>query len=97
MAIKLESVKSKHPQLLYESKLYRILAGGVGIPNVLWSAGAPTTRCTEHAVNSVALCTCSGSEQVRGSFRPQIALGSELKKEHSALESEAVRRAPEVF
>jgi casein kinase 1 len=36
VAIKLESVKSKHPQLLYESKLYRILAGGVGIPNVLW-------------------------------------------------------------
>jgi len=25
VAIKLESVKSKHPQLLYESKLYRIL------------------------------------------------------------------------
>jgi len=36
VAIKLESVKSKHPQLLYESKLYRILAGGVGIPNVMW-------------------------------------------------------------
>jgi len=36
VAIKLESVKSKHPQLLYESKLYRILAGGVGVPNVLW-------------------------------------------------------------
>jgi len=36
VAIKLESLKSKHPQLLYESKLYRILAGGVGIPNVHW-------------------------------------------------------------
>jgi len=36
VAIKLESVKSKHPQLLYESKLYRILAGGVGVPNVHW-------------------------------------------------------------
>jgi len=35
-AIKLESIKSKHPQLLYESKLYKILAGGVGIPNVHW-------------------------------------------------------------
>ena len=23
-----------HPQLLYESKLYEILAGGVGIPNI---------------------------------------------------------------
>jgi len=36
VAIKLESVKSKHPQLLYESKLYRILAGGMGVPNVHW-------------------------------------------------------------
>merc|ERR1711991_35444 len=32
VAIKLESIKSKHPQLLYESKLYKILGGGVGIP-----------------------------------------------------------------
>ncbi|CAL1413984.1 unnamed protein product [Linum trigynum] len=36
VAIKLESVKTKHPQLLYESKLYRILQGGTGIPNVRW-------------------------------------------------------------
>jgi len=36
VAIKLESIKSKHPQLLYESKLYKILAGGVGVPNVYW-------------------------------------------------------------
>jgi len=36
VAIKLESIKSKHPQLLYESKLYKILAGGVGVPNVHW-------------------------------------------------------------
>jgi len=36
VAVKLESIKSKHPQLLYESKLYKILAGGVGIPNVHW-------------------------------------------------------------
>eukprot|EP00879_Flechtneria_rotunda_P000719 GHRR01000839.1.p1 GENE.GHRR01000839.1~~GHRR01000839.1.p1 ORF type:complete len:366 (+),score=123.64 GHRR01000839.1:102-1199(+) len=36
VAIKLESVKTKHPQLLYESKLYKILQGGVGIPNVRW-------------------------------------------------------------
>ena len=28
VAIKLESVKTKHPQLLYESKIYRILHGG---------------------------------------------------------------------
>jgi len=36
VAIKLESIKSKHPQLLYESKVYKILAGGVGVPNVHW-------------------------------------------------------------
>jgi serine/threonine protein kinase len=34
LAIKLEPAKTKHPQLLYESKLYKILAGGVGIPHV---------------------------------------------------------------
>ena len=28
VAIKLEPLKSKHPQLLYESKIYRILQGG---------------------------------------------------------------------
>ncbi|KAH1240151.1 Casein kinase 1-like protein 2 [Glycine soja] len=36
VAVKLESVKTKHPQLLYESKLYKILQGGNGIPNVKW-------------------------------------------------------------
>jgi serine/threonine protein kinase len=34
VAIKLESTKSKTPQLVYESKLYKALAGGVGIPAV---------------------------------------------------------------
>ncbi|KAI5078522.1 hypothetical protein GOP47_0006193 [Adiantum capillus-veneris] len=37
VAIKLESVKTKHPQLMYESKLYRILQGGTGVPNIRWS------------------------------------------------------------
>ncbi|KAG4961467.1 hypothetical protein AAZX31_13G329500 [Glycine max] len=36
VAVKLENVKTKHPQLLYESKLYKILQGGTGIPNVRW-------------------------------------------------------------
>jgi serine/threonine protein kinase len=36
VAIKLESVKSRHPQLFYESKLYKVLSGGVGIPYVKW-------------------------------------------------------------
>ncbi|KAJ3410411.1 serine/threonine protein kinase [Chytridiales sp. JEL 0842] len=34
VAIKLESVKAKHPQLEYEAKVYKSLAGGVGIPFV---------------------------------------------------------------
>ncbi|KAG8727188.1 serine/threonine protein kinase [Ceratobasidium sp. 414] len=32
--IKLESVKAKHPQLKYESKVYETLADGVGVPFV---------------------------------------------------------------
>jgi len=36
VAVKLESQKARHPQLLYESKLYKILQGGVGIPIVRW-------------------------------------------------------------
>jgi hypothetical protein len=29
-----ESVRSRHPQLIYEAKLYKVLMGGVGIPNL---------------------------------------------------------------
>lgn len=36
VAVKLESVRTKHPQLVYETKVYRVLAGGDGIPNVHW-------------------------------------------------------------
>ncbi|ORZ36724.1 casein kinase [Catenaria anguillulae PL171] len=36
VAVKLESVKAKHPQLEYEARVYRALAGGVGIPFVRW-------------------------------------------------------------
>jgi casein kinase 1 alpha len=36
VAVKMESQKARHPQLLYESKLYRILNGGLGIPNIRW-------------------------------------------------------------
>ena len=36
VAVKLEPQKARHPQLLYESKLYKILQGGVGIPTVRW-------------------------------------------------------------
>ncbi|GKV06656.1 hypothetical protein SLEP1_g18522 [Rubroshorea leprosula] len=33
----LENNKTKHPQLLYEAKLYHILQGGSGIPSIKWS------------------------------------------------------------
>lgn len=36
VAVKLEPQRAKHPQLLYESKVYRILAGGVGIAKLKW-------------------------------------------------------------
>ena len=36
VAIKLESIYSKHPQLIRESKIYKTLQGIVGIPNVRW-------------------------------------------------------------
>ena len=37
VAVKLESIKARHPPLLhFESKLYRVLQGGVGIPNIRW-------------------------------------------------------------
>ncbi|XP_044470984.1 casein kinase 1-like protein 3 isoform X2 [Mangifera indica] len=37
VAVKIENNKTKHPQLLYEAKLYNILQGGSGIPNIKWS------------------------------------------------------------
>jgi casein kinase I family protein HRR25 len=46
VAIKLESVKAKHPQLEYESKVYKTLAGGVGIPFVRWFG----TECDYNAM-----------------------------------------------
>ena len=46
IAIKLESVKAKHPQLEYEARVYKSLAGGVGIPFVRWSG----TECDYNAM-----------------------------------------------
>ncbi|KAK3000215.1 hypothetical protein RJ639_023113 [Escallonia herrerae] len=37
VAVKIENNKTKHPQLLYEAKLYHILQGGSGIPAIKWS------------------------------------------------------------
>ncbi|XP_015786232.1 casein kinase I isoform X2 [Tetranychus urticae] len=36
VAIKLECLKTKHPQLHIESKIYRMMYGGVGIPSIKW-------------------------------------------------------------
>jgi len=36
VAIKLEEVRTRHPQLFYESKLLRYLQGGVGVPNIYY-------------------------------------------------------------
>ncbi|CAK8579520.1 unnamed protein product [Lathyrus sativus] len=36
VAIKIENSKTKHPQLLYEAKLYNVLQGGSGIPGIKW-------------------------------------------------------------
>lgn len=46
VAIKLESVKVTHPQLEYESKVYKTLAGGVGVPFVRWYG----TECDYNAM-----------------------------------------------
>ncbi|CAE8597763.1 unnamed protein product, partial [Polarella glacialis] len=36
VAIKLESVRAKHPQLVFEAKLYKLIGGGSGVPVVHW-------------------------------------------------------------
>lgn len=33
VAVKMEYTRARHPQLHYESKLYKILNGGIGIPH----------------------------------------------------------------
>ena len=46
VAIKLESVSARHPQLEYEARVYKALSGGVGIPFVRWYG----TECDYHAM-----------------------------------------------
>ena len=36
VAIKMEGSNTKHPQLSFEYRLYKILGGGVGLPSVRW-------------------------------------------------------------
>lgn len=45
VAVKLESSWTKHPQLLYETKLYKIFSGGIGIPNVIWYGAEGDYNC----------------------------------------------------
>ena len=37
VAIKLEPIKCKYPQLFYETKIYKVLNGGLGVPKLIWS------------------------------------------------------------
>ncbi|GMM32120.1 serine/threonine protein kinase [Martiniozyma asiatica (nom. inval.)] len=46
VAIKLENVRAKHPQLEYEAKVYKALCGGVGIPFIRWYG----TECDYNAM-----------------------------------------------
>lgn len=46
VAIKLENVRAKHPQLEYEAKVYKALCGGVGIPFLRWYG----TECDYNAM-----------------------------------------------
>ncbi|KAJ0090632.1 hypothetical protein Patl1_12914 [Pistacia atlantica] len=36
VAVKIENNKTKHPQLLYEAKIYKNLQGGSGVPSIKW-------------------------------------------------------------
>jgi serine/threonine protein kinase len=79
VAIKLESVKTKHPQLLYESKIYRILHGGRESLAIILRAGAfygerVTLRCA-------APVEMAGSEAEAG---PHVVDRSEAKASEQA-------------
>jgi casein kinase I family protein HRR25 len=46
VVIKSESTKAKHPQLEYDAKVYKTLAGDVGVPFVCWFG----TECDYNAM-----------------------------------------------
>ena len=61
VAIKLESVKTKHPQLLYESKIYKILHGGREFVSFLMQTLVSLTRrssvpCSRHPEHPLVWC-----------------------------------------
>lgn len=61
VAVKLESMSSKNPRLMYESKLYKMLAGGVGVPNIHWYG-------VEHGLNVLVMDVLGPSLEVLFGF-----------------------------
>ena len=53
--MKLEQQKARHPQLLYESKLYKILQGGVGIPHIRFDSSFTCRLETHSCCNTVVV------------------------------------------
>lgn len=45
VAVKLEPADTKHPQVIYEAKVLKLLAGGVGIPPVFWYGREGAFHC----------------------------------------------------
>ena len=59
-----ESVKTKHPQLLYESKLYKILQGGSKSPS--------STLCLGHSLPGICLRECSEVLAIHAAGIPNV-------------------------
>ena len=74
VAMKLENTKSKHPQLVYEAKLYKILQGAVGAWAVLlqWRCPALPPRRAAHAPAPLPLARAS----------PWLSLSAGLPSRH---------------
>ncbi|CDW82840.1 casein kinase [Stylonychia lemnae] len=45
VAVKMEPMKTKYPQLLFESKLYKMMQGSIGIPAVHWYGQEGDMNC----------------------------------------------------
>lgn len=63
VAIKLECVKTKHPQLHIESKIYKMMQGGVGIPTIRWCGAEGDYNVMVMELLGPSLETCSTSVQ----------------------------------
>jgi serine/threonine protein kinase len=70
VAIKLESVKTKHPQLLYESKIYRILHGGRKLLDRAYHRSS-TFAIVARAVWTSGLCLRLLCRICTGPFKPE--------------------------